>query len=54
MELERQFVPTTLQGALESDEIFLKPLSNKTDDISTYEEINSKFDAISYDKGTVL
>lgn len=53
MELERQFVPTFLQSALEIDEMSLTPLSNKREEISTYEEINSKFDGISYNKGSV-
>lgn len=53
MELERQFVPTIQHTALEIDETSSKPLSNKIEEISTYEEINSKFDGISYNKGTV-
>lgn len=53
MELERQFVPIIQHTALEIDETTLNPLSNKSEEILTYEEINNKFDGISYNKGTV-
>lgn len=51
MQLERQFVPTTLHEALEEDEILSHPLSNKNDDILSPRQIESRFDDISYSKG---
>lgn len=53
MNLERQFVPTTLHDALESDEISSNPLSSKDDDVVTPPQIDGKFNDVSYNKGNI-
>lgn len=54
MELGRQFIATTLSTSLDEDWTMSNPLSNKIDEIYTPEDINNKFDDISYGKGKFL
>lgn len=51
MDLERQFVTAILQNALYFDVTAINPLSNKDEEMYRPEDINRKFDDISYDKG---
>lgn len=51
MELVRQFVPLTLQVAFDADDTALNPLSNKIDEIYVPDDIDAKFDDVSYKKG---
>lgn len=54
MGLKRQFIGTTLATSLDEDWTLSNPLSDKNEDIYTPEDINNKFDDISYGKGTKL
>lgn len=51
MELIRQFVPLTLHVALDADDLALNPLSNEIEEIYIPDDIDAKFDDISYKKG---